>query len=413
MITGEKIMDFDVIKIREDFPILKTKANGKPLVYFDNGATSQKPLEVINAIEKYYNNENANVHRGVYYLSQLATDLFDGSRNKIANFIGAQESETVLFTSGTTESINLVAQTWGRKNLSEGDEVLISAMEHHSNIVPWQMICEENEATVKVIPLNDDGSLNMEVLEERLNSKTKMIAVSHISNTLGVVNPVEKIIELAHTVGAKVLIDGAQAVPHIPVDVQKIDCDFYAFSGHKMFAPTGIGVLYGKRELLEEMPPYKGGGDMIDRVSFEKTTYAELPFKFEAGTPNISGVIGMGAAIDYINRFDWKDIFEYEDILLNYITEELLHIDGLRIYGTTDKKIPVISFLVDDIHPYDIGTLLDQMGIAVRTGHHCTQPLMDHFCIPGTIRVSLSFYNTKEEIDVFIHALKKVLEILR
>lgn len=413
MIAGEKIIDFDVLKIREDFPILKTKANGKPLVYFDNGATSQKPLEVINAIKNYYNTENANVHRGVYFLSQLATDLYDGSRQKIADFIGAKQSETVLFTSGTTESINLVAQTWGRKNLSSGDEVLISGMEHHSNIVPWQMICEEKGAIVKVIPLNDDGSLNMEVFEERLNSKTKMVAVAHISNTLGVVNPIEKIIEMSHAAGAKVLVDGAQAVPHIPVDVQLMECDFYAFSGHKMFAPTGIGVLYGKRELLDDMPPYKGGGDMIDRVSFEKTTYAELPFKFEAGTPNISGVIGMGAAIDYLNKFDWKDIIEYEDELLRYVSDELLKIGGLRIYGTTGNKIPVVSFLVDSIHPYDIGTLLDQMGIAVRTGHHCTQPLMDRFCIPGTVRVSLSFYNTKDEIDVFINALNKVLKMLR
>ena len=413
MITGEKILDFDVLKIREDFPILNTKANGKPLVYFDNGATSQKPLEVINAIEQYYKTENANVHRGVYFLSQLATDLYDGARQKIANFIGAEETETVLFTSGTTESINLVAQSWGRKNLTAGDEVLISGMEHHSNIVPWQMICEEKGAIAKVIPLNDDGSLNMEVFENQLNDKTKMVAVAHISNTLGVVNPIERIIEKTHTVGAKVLIDGAQAVPHIPVDVQSLDCDFYAFSGHKMFAPTGIGVLYGKKELLEEMPPYKGGGDMIDRVSFEKTTYAELPFKFEAGTPNISGVIGMGAAIDYFNKIDWKDIMEYEDELLNYVTNELLKIKGLHIYGTTDNKIPVISFLVDNIHPYDIGTLLDQMGIAVRTGHHCTQPLMDRYCIPGTVRVSLSFYNTKEEIDAFINALNKVLKMLR
>ena len=413
MITGEKIVDFDVLKIREDFPILKTKANGKPLVYFDNGATSQKPLEVINAIERYYKTENANVHRGVYFLSQLATDLYDDSRQKITNFIGAKQSETVLFTSGTTESINLVAQSWGKKNISEGDEVLISGMEHHSNIVPWQMICEEKGAFVKVIPLNDDGSLNMEVFEEELNSNTRMVAVAHISNTLGVVNPIERIIELSHAIGARVIIDGAQAVPHIPVDVQSLDCDFYAFSGHKMFAPTGIGVLYGKRELLEEMPPYKGGGDMIDKVSFEKTTYADLPFKFEAGTPNIEGVIGMGAAIDYLNKFDWKDIIEYEDELLNYVTEELLKVNGLRIYGTTDKKIPVVSFLVDNIHPYDIGTLLDQMGIAVRTGHHCTQPLMDRYCITGTVRASLSFYNTKDEIDVFINALNKVLKILR
>ena len=413
MISSEKIVDFDVLKIRKDFPILKTVVNDKPLIYFDNGATSQKPLDVIHAIEQYYNSENANVHRGVYFLSQRATDLYDGSRQKITTFIGAKQSETVLFTSGTTESINLVAQTWGRQNLSSGDEVLISGMEHHSNIVPWQMICEEKGALVKVIPLNDDGSLNMEVFEERLNSKTKMVAIAHISNTLGVVNPIENIIGKAHAVGSKVLVDGAQAVPHIPVDVESLDCDFYAFSGHKMFAPTGIGILYGKRDLLEDMPPYKGGGDMIDRVSFEGTTYAQLPFKFEAGTPNIAGVIGMGAAIDYLNKLDWKDIIEYEDELLNYVTKELLKIEGLRIYGTTDIKIPVISFLIDKIHPYDIGTLLDQMGIAVRTGHHCTQPLMDRYCISGTVRVSLSFYNTKEEIDVFINALNKVLKMLK
>jgi cysteine desulfurase/selenocysteine lyase len=413
MIIKEKISGFNVAKVREDFPILETMANGKPLIYFDNGATSQKPQLVIDTINIYYDHENANVHRGVYYLSQIATDLFDESRKKIAKFINAEENETVLFTSGTTESINLVAQTWGRQNLNAGDEVLISGMEHHSNIVPWQMICEEKGAFVKVIPLLDDGSLNMEVFEERLNKNTKMVAVAHISNTLGVINPIEKIIAKAHAVGAKVLIDGAQALPHIPVDVTVLDCDFYAFSGHKMFAPTGIGVLYGKRSLLESMPPYKGGGDMIDKVTFEKTTYADLPFKFEAGTPNIAGVIGMGAAVDYLNKFDWNDIVEYEEELLRYITDELQKIEGLRIYGTTENKVPVISFLVDNIHPYDIGTLLDQMGIAVRTGHHCTQPLMDRYCIPGTVRASLAFYNTKEEIDIFINALNRVLKILR
>jgi cysteine desulfurase/selenocysteine lyase len=413
MIIKEKLSGFDVAKVREDFPILETMANGKPLIYFDNGATSQKPQLVIDTIRNYYDHENANVHRGVYYLSQIATDLFDESRKKIAKFINAEENETVLFTSGTTESINLVAQTWGRQNLNAGDEVLISGMEHHSNIVPWQMICEEKGAFVKVIPLLDDGSLNMEVFEERLNKNTKMVAVAHISNTLGVINPIEKIIAKAHAVGAKVLIDGAQALPHIPVDVTVLDCDFYAFSGHKMFAPTGIGVLYGKRSLLESMPPYKGGGDMIDKVTFEKTTYADLPFKFEAGTPNIAGVIGMGAAVDYLNKFDWNDIVEYEEELLRYTTDELQKIAGMRIYGTTENKVPVISFLVDNIHPYDIGTLLDQMGIAVRTGHHCTQPLMDRYCIPGTVRASLAFYNTKEEIDIFINALNRVLKILR
>lgn len=413
MITSEKITNFNVAETRKDFPILGTLANGKPLVYFDNGATSQKPQLVIDTIKNYYDFKNANVHRGVYYLSQIATDFYDDSRKKTAKFIGSEESETVIFTSGTTESINLVAQTWGRQNLKPGDEVLISGLEHHSNIVPWQMICKEKGAIVKEIPLNDDGSLNMEIFEERLNKNTKIVAVAHISNALGVINPVEKIIELSHAAGAKVLIDGAQALPHIPIDVTALDCDFYAFSGHKMFAPTGVGVLYGKRALLESMPPYKGGGDMIDKVSFEKTTYAEIPFKFEAGTPNISGVIGMGAAIDYLNMFDWKTIIEYENELLRYATNELQKIEDLRIYGTTKNKAPVISFLVGSIHPYDIGTLLDQMGIAVRTGHHCTQPLMDRYCIPGTVRVSFAFYNTKEEINVFINALIKVLKMLK
>ena len=405
--------NFNVSEVRKDFPILNSLSNGKPLVYLDNGATSQKPKFVIDAIKKYYNSENANVHRGVYSLSQIATDLYDDSRKKLAKFIGAKEMETVLFTAGTTESINLVAQTWGRQNLSEGDEVLISGMEHHSNIVPWQMVCEEKGANVKVIPLHDDGSLNMQVFEERLNKKTKLVAVTHVSNTLGVINPIDEIIKKAKTFGAKVLVDGAQAVPHIPVNVEALDCDFYAFSGHKMFAPTGVGVLYGKRNLLESMPPYKGGGDMIDKVTFEKTTYAELPFKFEAGTPNIAGVVGFGAAVDYIDSFKWSDLIDYEHELLEYATDQLEKIEGLHIYGTAKDKVPVISFLVNKLHPYDIGTLLDQMGIAVRTGHHCTQPLMDRYCIPGTVRASFAFYNTKEEIDIFVTALKRVLKMLQ
>ena len=413
MIAGEKIRPFDITSVRKDFPILASEMNGRPLVYFDNGATSQKPRQVIDAISNYYQSENANVHRGVYHLSQTATELYDGARAKIAAFIGAREPETVIFTSGTTDSINLVAQSWGRARLSPGDEVLITGMEHHSNIVPWQMICEEKKAKLRIIPLNDDGSLQLDKFEKMLSDKTKMVAVAHVSNTLGVINPIEEIIEKAHRKGARVLIDGAQATPHMRVNVEKTGCDFYAFSGHKMFGPTGIGILYGTREVLEEMPPWRGGGDMIEKVTFEKTTYAPLPFKFEAGTPNIAGATGFGAAIDYLNGLDRKAIDDYENQLLEKLTGKLQDIPGMRIFGTAAPKVAVVSFLVDQFHPYDIGTLLDQMGIAVRTGHHCTQPLMDRYCIPGTVRASLAFYNTLEEIDVFVNALKRALKMLR
>lgn len=413
MIDQLKIEESSIEKIRNDFPILSSEVYGKPLVYFDNGATSQKPQQVIDAIAYYYKNQNANVHRGAHRLSQLATDAFENARSKVQSFINSENLESILFTKGTTDSINLVAQSWGRKNLQAGDEVLISGMEHHSNIVPWQLICEERGAELKIIPVLDDGSLDMKGFMELCGAKTKMLAVAHISNTLGTINPIEEMIDYAHSKGALVLIDGAQAVPHFNVDVETLDCDFYAFSGHKMFAPTGIGVLYGKKDVLESMPPYQGGGEMIKKVSFEGSTYADLPYKFEAGTPNIEGAIGLGAAIDYLNNLDRKSLRDYEQDLLDYATNELKEIEGIKFYGSAKNKASVISFLVDGIHPFDLGTLLDKMGIAVRTGHHCTQPLMNRFCIPGTVRASLTFYNTKKEIDLFIIALKRALSILK
>lgn len=413
MITTEKIASFNVKDIRKDFPILTEKVYGKPLVYFDNGATSQKPKAVIDAIDSYYFTQNANVHRGAHHLSQLATEAFENAREKSRLFINAPSTETVIFTKGTTDSINLVAQSWGRKNLNEGDEVLISGMEHHSNIVPWQLICEERGATLKVIPVLEDGSLDMKAFRELCTSKTKMLAVNHISNTLGTINPVKELTAYAHEKGARVLIDGAQAAPHMAINVHDLDCDFYAFSGHKMFAPTGIGILYGKKEVLDEMPPYQGGGEMIKEVRFEGSTYADLPYKFEAGTPNISGAIGLGAAIDYLNTLDKNAAQEHEQELLEYAFAELKKIAGIRFYGEAREKVSVISFLIEGIHPFDIGTLIDKMGIAVRTGHHCTQPLMNRYCIPGTIRVSFTFYNTKEEIDLFIIALKRAIEIVK
>jgi cysteine desulfurase/selenocysteine lyase len=413
MIASEHIIDFNVTNVRKDFPILSEIVYGKKLVYFDNGATSQKPTQVIKAIENYYYCQNANVHRGAHYLSQLATDAFEAARKKTADFIQTNDETQVIFTKGTSESINLVAQSWGRKNLQKDDEVLISGMEHHSNIVPWQMICEEREAILKIIPVLDDGTLDLDRFHELCTSKTKMLAISHISNTLGTINPVKELISYAHSKGALVLIDGAQAAPHTAINVSDLDCDFYAFSGHKMFAPTGIGVLYGKKEVLNAMPPYQGGGEMIKEVRFEGSTYAELPYKFEAGTPNISGAIGLGAAIDYINSFDREILKKHEDVLLEYAKKELEGVKGIQFYGTAKNKASVISFLIDGIHPFDIGTLIDKMGIAVRTGHHCTQPLMDRYCIPGTVRVSFAFYNTKEEIDLFIIALKRAIEILK
>ena len=397
---------FDVQKIRADFPILSQKVNGKPLVYFDNGATSQKPQVVIDAISKYYSEINANIHRGVHTLSQLATDAYEISRNTVQKHLNAKHNHEIIFTSGTTFGINLVANGFGSL-LKAGDEVMVSALEHHSNIVPWQFLCERTGAKLVVIPMNLKGELIMSEFDELLSDRTKIVAVNHISNALGTINPIEYIIKKAHQVGAAVLIDGAQATPHLKPDVQALDCDFYVFSGHKICAPTGVGILYGKEEWLRKLPPYQGGGEMIAEVTFEKTTYADLPHKFEAGTPNISGGIVLGTAIDYMNSIGFENIASYEQELLEYGTKRLLEIEGLTIYGTSENKASVISFNIEGIHPYDIGTIIDKLGIAVRTGHHCAQPIMNFFNIPGTIRASFAFYNTKEEIDIFVEAVKK------
>ena len=402
---------FDIQKIRADFPILSRQVNGKPLVYFDNGATTQKPQVVIDAIATYYQEINANIHRGVHTLSQLATDAYEASRTKIQNHINAQFAHEVLFTSGTTHSVNLVANGFA-SILKAGDEVLVSALEHHSNIVPWQMLCEKTGAVLKVIPMNEKGELVMEKFDQLLSDKTKIVTVNHISNALGTINPIKYMIDKAHQFGAAVFIDGAQAVPHLKPNVQELDCDFYAFSGHKLCGPTGTGILYGKEAWLNKLPPYQGGGEMIKEVTFEKTTYAELPHKFEAGTPNIAGGIVLGTAVDYMNSVGFENIQKQETELLNYATEQLLAIEGLKIYGTADAKTSVISFNIDGIHPYDIGTIVDKLGIAVRTGHHCAQPIMNFFEIPGTIRASFAFYNTKEEIDVMVEAVKKAKMML-
>ncbi len=412
MITDGISIPFDVSLIRSDFPTLHRQVNGKNLIYFDNGATSQKPQVVIDAITEYYTNNNANIHRGVHYLSQLATTQYEEARIIIQKHINAPLSEEVLFTKGTTDSINLVASSLGEL-FSEGDEIIISTMEHHSNIVPWQMLCERKGCILKVIPINEAGELIMDEFDKLLSAKTKLVSITHISNTLGTINHVEEIIEKAHKVGGYVLIDGAQSIQHIKVDVQALNCDFFAFSAHKVFGPTGVGILYGKKEILDQMPPYQGGGDMIAKVTFEKTTYNELPHKFEAGTPNISGGICLGTAISYLSEFDLSAIHAHEMELLGYAEEKLLQFDGLRIIGTAEKKTSVVSFVVDGIHPFDLGTLLDKQGIAVRTGHHCTQPLMDFYQIPGTVRASFAFYNTKEEIDVFIRAMERSLNMLR
>jgi cysteine desulfurase/selenocysteine lyase len=393
-------------KVRTDFPILSQKVNGKPLVYFDNGATSQKPQVVIDAISKYYKEINANIHRGVHTLSQLATDAYEDSRNKIQNHINAKFAHEVIFTSGTTHGINIIANGFASL-LKVGDEVLVSALEHHSNIVPWQMLCERTGSTLKVIPMNESGELILSEYDKLLSEKTKIVTVNHISNALGTINPIKYMIDKAHAVGAAILIDGAQAVSHLKPNVQELDCDFYVFSGHKMFGPTGIGILYGKEAWLNKLPPYQGGGEMIKEVTFEKTTYADLPHKFEAGTPNIADGIVLGTAVDYINSIGIENIQEQEKELLEYGTRRLLEIEGLRIYGTAAEKTSVISFNIDGIHPYDIGTIIDKLGIAVRTGHHCAQPIMNFFNIPGTIRASFAFYNTKEEIDVMVEAVKK------
>ena len=401
----------DIQKIRADFPILNQQVNGKPLVYFDNGATAQKPQVVIDAINTYYKEINANIHRGVHTLSQLATDAYEVSRNTIQKHVNAKHNHEVIFTSGTTFGINLVANGFAAL-LNEGDEVMVSNLEHHSNIVPWQFLCERTGAKLVVIPMNEKGELVMSEFDRLLSDKTKVVAVNHISNALGTINPIEEIIEKAHKVGAAVLIDGAQATPHLKPDVQALDCDFYAFSGHKVCGPTGVGVLYGKEEWLRKLPPYQGGGEMIAEVTFEKTTYADLPHKFEAGTPNIAGGIVLGTALDYLNEIGFDNIAAYEQELLDYATEKLLQIEGLRIYGTSEHKASVISFNIEGIHPYDIGTIVDKLGIAVRTGHHCAQPIMQHFNIPGTIRASFAFYNTKEEIDIFVEAVKKAQMML-
>ncbi len=401
----------EVQNVRKEFPILLQEVNGKRLVYFDNGATSQKPNVVIDAINNYYKEINANIHRGVHYLSQVATDSYELSRKKIQAHLNAKHDFEIIFTSGTTESINLVANSFSAL-LQPGDEIIVSHLEHHSNIVPWQMVCEKTKAVLKVIPIDNNGELIMSAYEELLSDKTKIVAVNHVSNALGIVNPIKEIIVKAHKFGAAVLIDGAQAVAHLRPDVQDLDCDFYVFSGHKMCGPTGVGVLYGKQEWLDKMPPYKGGGEMIKEVTFEKTTYADLPHKFEAGTPNIAGGIGLGVAIDYLNEVGFNNIHLYEQELLTYATNRLLELDGIEIYGNVPNKVSVISFNFKNIHPYDVGSIIDKLGIAVRTGHHCAQPIMAHFGIPGTIRASLSFYNTKEEIDYMIDALKKAQQML-
>jgi cysteine desulfurase/selenocysteine lyase len=402
---------FDVDKVREDFPVLKQRIHGKPLVYLDNAATAQKPFAVIDAIRKFHEVDCANIHRGVHELSQRSTAAYEETRAKAKRFLNARTRNEVIFVRGATEGINLVASSWGRKNVKEGDEIVISALEHHSNIVPWQMLCEEKGAKLRVIPMNDRGELLLEEYEKLLNPRTRMVAVGHISNALGTINPVRQIIEMAHRAGALALIDGAQAAPHLKIDVQALDADFYTFSGHKVYGPTGIGILYGKARLLNAMPPYQGGGDMIKSVTFEKTIYADLPYKFEAGTPNIAGGIGLGAAFDYVTHIGLDKIAAYEHELLIYGTEALSRIPGLRLIGTAREKAAVLSFVMDGIHPHDIGTVLDRQGIAVRTGHHCAQPVMDRFGVPATARASLAFYNTAAEIDALVAGLGKVKEI--
>ncbi|MEY8849603.1 aminotransferase class V-fold PLP-dependent enzyme [Psychroserpens sp. XS_ASV72] len=402
---------FPIHDIRKDFPILHREVNGKPLVYFDNAATSQTPQQVIDVIVDYYSNHNANIHRGVHTLSQEATDLYEQARQKIQNHFNAKHSHEIILTSGTTHGINLVANGFSEL-LTEGYEVIVSALEHHSNIVPWQMLCERTGAQLKVLPMLEDGTLDMVAYNKLLSERTKLVFVNHISNALGTINPIETIIAKAHEVGAAILVDGAQACPHLVPDVQALDVDFYVASAHKMCGPTGVGMLYGKESWLKQLPPYQGGGEMISEVTFEKTTYADLPHKFEAGTPNICGGIAFGAALDYMNAIGFENIAAYENELLNYGTEQLLQIDGLKIYGTSQQKTSVISFNLEGIHPYDIGTILDKMGIAVRTGHHCAQPIMDFYNIPGTVRASFAFYNTKAEIDALVEGVKKAKMML-
>ncbi len=403
----------EIIEIRNDFPILSVNAHGKPLVYLDNAATSQKPKMVIDSLVSYYTTLNANIHRGVHYLSEKASIKFDESRIKVKNFINAASSNEIVFVRGTTEAINLVASSYGRKNIKQGDEILISALEHHSNIVPWQLLCEEKGAVLKVIPMNDDGELLMDEFENLLTSKVRFVSVSHISNSLGTINPVKEIISRAHKFGIPVLVDAAQSVVHTPIDVQDLDCDFLAFSSHKMFGPTGTGVLYGKEKLLNDMPPYQGGGEMISSVSFDKSTWNDVPFKFEAGTPDIAGVIGLGAAIDYLNTLDRKKTFQHENDLLEHATRELGKIDGVKIVGKAKNKSAIVSFIIEGANALDAGMYLDTLGIAVRTGHHCTEPVMKRMGVPGTIRASFLFYNTIEEVDRLISGVRKAIGLLR
>ncbi|HEU5053213.1 MAG TPA: cysteine desulfurase [Hanamia sp.] len=403
---------FDVNVIRQSFPILEREVNNQLLVYLDNAATSQKPQTVIDALNYYYSNYNANIHRGIHTLAEEATSAYEATRGTVKNFINAKSTDEIVFTRGTTEGVNLVAYTWGRKNISEGDEIIISGMEHHSNIVPWQILCNEKKAVLKIIPVTDEGELDMEEYRKLLSEKTKLVSIVHVSNSLGTVNPVEQIIEQAHKVGALVFVDGAQSTVHLDIDVQKMDCDFFAFSGHKVYGPTGIGVLYGKKKILEEMPVFMGGGEMIKEVTFEKTTFNELPYKYEAGTPNISDTIALKVALDFVTETKKNIIRNHEIELLQYATEQLSTIDGLRIIGTAKNKVSLISFVIKNTHPQDIGVLLDNQGIAVRTGHHCTQPLMKRFGIPGTVRASFAMYNSKEEVDRLVAAVKKAIKML-
>ncbi len=401
----------DAAQVRKDFPVLHQLVNGKPLVYLDNGATSQKPQCVIDALVRYYTTDNANVHRGVHTLSQRATDDYENARSKIRSFLNAASDQEIIYTRGTTESINLVAQTFGRQNIGPGDEIIVSNMEHHSNIVPWQILCEEKGSKLRVVPIDDSGELLVDEFEAMLGPRTKLVSITHVSNALGTIVPVARIVELAHAHGVPVLLDGAQAVPHMRVDVRSLDCDFYVFSGHKLFGPTGIGVLYGKAELLDSMSPYQGGGEMIKSVTFEKTIYADLPYKFEAGTPNIAGAIGLGEAIDYVEALGFDRIMAHEQELLDYGARALSSIEGVQIIGTAAHKSGILSFIMDGVHPHDIGTILDAEGIAVRTGHHCAQPVMDRFQIPATARASMAMYNTKEDIDALILGIDRVIEV--
>jgi cysteine desulfurase/selenocysteine lyase len=402
---------FDVEEVRQDFPILGEKVRGKPLVYLDNAATTQKPEVVIETLEKYYRTENANIHRGIHFLSERATQAFEEARATAARFLGAAETHEIVFVRGTTEAINLVAQSYGRKFIGEGDEIVLSAMEHHSNIVPWQILCEQVGAKLRVIPMNDDGDLLIDEYERLLSDRTKLVAVTHLSNALGTINPVGEIIQIAHGHGVPVLVDGAQAAPHLSLDVRELDCDFYAFSGHKLYGPTGVGVLYGKAGLLDAMPPYQGGGDMISSVSFEKTLYNVLPYKFEAGTPNIAGVIGLGAAIDYLTTTGLERVAAHERELLAFAAEAVSTIKGVRIIGTAKERAAVLSFVLDGVHAHDVGTILDQEGIAIRTGHHCAMPVMERFGVTATARASLALYNTREEVDALVGAIEKVKRV--